>query len=96
MPDFINRFGSNGGFSNVREGLIVALLSVGALVGCLLAGPLADTPKIGRKGTIIVGCVVFIVGTIVQIASITSWVQLMIGRFIAGISVGLLSVIVPV
>lgn len=96
MPDFIARFGSNGGFSNVREGLIVSLLSVGALIGCLTAGLLADVRTVGRRGTIIVGCAVFIVGTVVQIAATTSWVQLMIGRLISGIGVGQLSVIVPV
>lgn len=85
MPDFIDRFGSNGSFSNVREGLIVSLLSVGSLVGCVSAGPLADLPRLGRKGLIMTACVIFIVGTIIQISSVTSWVQLMVGRFIAGI-----------
>ncbi|CCG80860.1 putative MFS monosaccharide transporter [Taphrina deformans PYCC 5710] len=96
MPDFIARFGSNGGFSNVREGLIVSLLSVGSLVGALSGGPLANYPIVGRKGAIIVACIIFIIGTVIQIASITSWVQLMVGRFVAGLGVGQLSAVVPV
>lgn len=96
MPDFIDRFGTNGGFSNVREGLIVALLSIGALLGCLSAGVIAEIRVVGRKGTIMIGCLIFIIGTVLQIASIRSWVQLMIGRLVAGIGVGQLSAIVPV
>lgn len=96
MPDFIARFGSNGAFSNVREGLIVGLLSIGSLIGCVTAGPLANSRAIGRRGTIMIACVIFIIGTLIQIASISSWVQLMIGRLIAGVGVGQLSVIVPV
>lgn len=96
MPDFISRFAEPDGFSDNREGLIVALLSIGALLGSATAGWFADRPKIGRRGLIMIACWVFIIGTIIQIASVTSWVQLMIGRFVAGIAVGQLSAIVPV
>lgn len=42
MDDFLNRFGTmqpDGklGFSNVREGLIVAMLSIGTLLGTFLS-----------------------------------------------------------
>ena len=96
MPNFIDRFAEPGGFSNRREGLIVSLLSVGAFCGAATAGLLADRPKIGRRGLIMIACWIFIAGTIIQIASITSWVQLMVGRFVAGVAVGQLSAIVPV
>lgn len=53
MPDFLERFGQCGGgnagsvgtaasdcsFTNVRSGLIVALLSIGTLIGALLGAP---------------------------------------------------------
>ena len=48
MAEFQQRFGqrsSNGDgyhFSNVRSGLIVALLSIGTLMGALIGGPIAD------------------------------------------------------
>jgi MFS transporter, SP family, sugar:H+ symporter len=57
MAEFQQRFGQKNGngdggyhFSNVRSGLIVALLSVGTLMGALIGGPIAD--RIGRKWSI--------------------------------------------
>ncbi|KAL6904482.1 sugar transporter domain-containing protein [Trichoderma evansii] len=98
MPDFLDRFGlthSDGTkyFSNVRAGLIVALLSIGTLFGALVAAPIAD--RIGRKPSISLASFVVGAGFIIQIASITAWYQLMIGRFISGLGVGALSLLVP-
>lgn len=74
MEDFQRRFGQrnangDGGyhFSNVRSGLIVALLSVGTLMGALIGGPLAD--KIGRKWSISAWCVILHVGLVVQMSA---------------------------
>ena len=57
MKEFQERFGQRNGngdggyhFSNVRSGLIVALLSIGTLMGALIGGPVAD--RIGRKWSI--------------------------------------------
>jgi SP family sugar:H+ symporter-like MFS transporter len=98
MPDFLERFGqqkSNGTyyFSTVRSGLIVALLSIGTLFGALLGSPIADS--IGRKKAISFWCLVTSIGFVVQIAAETAWYQVMIGRFIAGLGVGGLSLMVP-
>lgn len=35
------------------------------------------------------------VGFVIQIASVTAWYQLMIGRLVAGLGVGALSLLVP-
>lgn len=43
MSDFIERFGDNGGFSAAREGTIVGLLCIGALIGSAVSAPLADS-----------------------------------------------------
>ncbi|KAH0530307.1 hypothetical protein TsFJ059_004943 [Trichoderma semiorbis] len=98
MPDFLDRFGlthSDGTkyFSNVRSGLIVALLSIGTLIGALVAAPIAD--RVGRKPSISLWALVVSVGFVIQIASITAWYQLMIGRFVSGLGVGALSLLVP-
>jgi len=98
MPDFVNRFGSgdaNGDFSftTTRSGLIVGLLSIGTLLGALIAAPVAD--KIGRRFSISFWCLICAVGFIIQISSSTSWVQIMIGRLVAGFGVGALSLLVP-
>ncbi|KAJ4288452.1 hexose transporter hxt5 [Kalmusia sp. IMI 367209] len=101
MPDFLRRFGqrhTNGQtpeyyFSNVRSGLIVGLLSIGTLIGALVAAPIADW--VGRKPSIIVWCVIFSVGMVVQIAATDEWYQVMLGRLVAGFGVGALSLLVP-
>ncbi|TWU70834.1 hexose transporter hxt1 [Metarhizium rileyi] len=99
MPDFLQRFGmtnpDNGDkyFSAVRSGLIVSLLSIGTLIGALVAAPVAD--RIGRKPSVSIWCLVTSVGFVVQIAAVTAWYQVMVGRFIAGLGVGALSLLVP-
>lgn len=98
MPNFLERFGqrdANGQpyFSDVRSGLIVAMLSIGTLFGALIAAPVAD--GLGRKLSISIWSVVVSVGFIVQISANTAWYQVMIGRIIAGLGVGALSLLVP-
>ncbi|KAJ4360160.1 hexose transporter hxt5 [Didymosphaeria variabile] len=101
MPDFLRRFGQrhmNGEtpeyyFSNVRSGLIVGLLSIGTLFGALAGAPIADW--IGRKPSIIFWCMIFSVGIIVQISATDKWYQVMLGRLVAGLGVGALSLLVP-
>ncbi|KAK6388497.1 hypothetical protein LTR65_007834 [Meristemomyces frigidus] len=100
MPTFQERFGEYNHhtgeyyFSNVRTGLIVGLLSIGTLTGALVAAPLADI--IGRRWSIFAWCIVFHVGNIVQIASSDNkWYQIMMGRWTLGLSVGSLSLLVP-
>lgn len=98
MTDFLRRFGQRHAdgtyyFSNVRSGLIVALLSIGTLFGALIAAPIADW--IGRKKSIIFWNVIFSVGIIVQISATYKWYQIMMGRFVAGLGVGALSLLVP-
>jgi SP family sugar:H+ symporter-like MFS transporter len=99
MKDFVRRFGMRHHdtgveyFSNVRSGLIVALLSIGTLFGALVAAPIADW--IGRKRSIVVWCLIFCVGIIVQITATDKWYQIMLGRLVAGFGVGALSLLVP-
>lgn len=98
MPDFLERFGQRQGdgapyFSNVRSGLIVAMLSIGTLLGALLAAPVAD--KIGRRLSISFWCTICAVGFVIQISASTAWYQVMIGRLVAGFGVGALSLLVP-
>ncbi|UPK94625.1 hypothetical protein LCI18_005560 [Fusarium solani-melongenae] len=98
MPDFLDRFGQTNSkgehvFSTVRSGLIVALLSIGTLIGALIAAPIAD--RIGRKYSISFWSLIISVGFIIQISSTRDWVQIMMGRFVAGLGVGALSLLVP-
>lgn len=98
MTDFLDRFGQtdshgNKTFSTVRSGLIVGLLSIGTLMGALIAAPVAD--RIGRRLSISVWCIVVSIGFIIQIAATNAWYQVMIGRYISGLGVGALSLLVP-
>ncbi|KAH7115141.1 general substrate transporter [Dendryphion nanum] len=100
MPDFLNRFGDSIdpdtgdiSFSNGRSGAIVGLLSIGTLIGAIIAAPVAD--KFGRKLSISFWNIIFCVGVIVQIATTNKWYQVAIGRWVAGLGVGGLSVLTP-
>jgi SP family sugar:H+ symporter-like MFS transporter len=100
MENFLSRFGqfnaSKGKyeFTNVRSGLIVALLSIGTLIGALVGAPIAD--RIGRKWSISGWCVIVCVGVTVQISSpYGHWYQVAVGRLVAGLGVGAISLLVP-
>lgn len=99
MPDFLAKFSDDQNpdgspkFSNVRSGLIVALLSIGTLLGALIAAPISD--KFGRKYSIVFWNIIFCVGVIVQITTTDKWYQVAIGRWVAGLGVGGLSVLTP-
>lgn len=72
------------------------MLSIGTLIGALVAGPLANNRRIGRKYSICIWCVVFCIGNIFQIAAqYPVWYVMMIGRIISGFAIGGLSVMVP-
>ncbi|KAI9649558.1 hypothetical protein NHQ30_002138 [Ciborinia camelliae] len=70
------------------KSLITSILSAGTFFGAVFAGDLADW--FGRRSTVILGCLVFIIGVILQTAS-TSIGLLVAGRLVAGFGVGFVS-----
>jgi MFS family permease len=74
-----------------EQSLTTSILSAGTFFGAILAGDLADF--IGRRTTIIAGCVVFSVGAIFETAS-TSVAVMCVGRVICGFGVGFISAII--
>jgi MFS family permease len=74
------------------QGLVVSGLLVGAMLGAALAGRLAD--PLGRRPLILAGGVVFIVGTLGS-ALATGPAMLVAFRFVMGVGVGIVSVVVP-
>ncbi|KAK5166832.1 uncharacterized protein LTR77_007561 [Saxophila tyrrhenica] len=73
-------------------GAVVSVFTGGAFFGAAYAGPMADW--LGRKKTILVGSVVFIVGGGLQTGA-QSLAYLYSGRAIAGLGVGALVMIIP-
>ena len=100
MQDFLENFADirepELELSWKRSGLIVGMLSIGTLFGALASAPIANQPRIGRKRSIWIWCIVFIIGNIIQAASkYPRWYEMMVGRIIAGAGIGGMSVLVP-
>jgi sugar porter (SP) family MFS transporter len=84
-----NDFGHLGAF---QKELVTSLLLVGAAVGALGAGRLAD--RIGRRPTVLITAVVFIVGVLgASLAPVFAFLVAM--RFVIGLAVGSASMVVP-
>ncbi|ODV96779.1 hypothetical protein PACTADRAFT_48593 [Pachysolen tannophilus NRRL Y-2460] len=98
MSDFKRRFGSRESdgtyyFSNARTGLIVSIFNIGCAIGGITLGKTGD--MYGRKNGLMITMVVYMIGIIIQIASINKWYQYFIGRIISGLAVGAVSVLSP-
>ncbi|KAF2152780.1 general substrate transporter [Myriangium duriaei CBS 260.36] len=77
--------------SNEKE-LITSITSGAAFFGAIFAGLTAD--KYGRKPGIYLGCVLFIIGAVIQAAAF-SLAQMTVGRLVVGFGVGSAAMIVP-
>ena len=98
QTDFIRRFGmqhkdGTNYLSKVRTGLIVSIFNIGCAIGGIILSKLGD--MYGRKVGLIVVVVIYIIGIIIQIASINKWYQYFIGRIISGLGVGGIAVLSP-
>lgn len=88
MDQFLNRFprvSSTASGAGFWKGLMTAMLELGALIGALFAGYLAD--KISRKFAILVAVIVFTIGSILQTAAV-EYAMLTVGRLIGGLGIG--------
>lgn len=75
-----------------QEGLVTSMLLVGAAVGALAAGRVAD--GMGRRRTLIVGGLIFLAGS-VWCALAGSTAQLATARAVLGVAVGAVSIVSP-
>ncbi|KAJ5910535.1 hypothetical protein N7504_005178 [Penicillium tannophilum] len=78
--------------TSIEQGMLTSVLELGAWVGTLANGYLAD--KLGRRLTVLVAVAVFCVGVIVQ-ACTQNKDYVFAGRFVTGLGVGSLSMVVP-
>ncbi|KAI9806288.1 MAG: hypothetical protein M1825_006403 [Sarcosagium campestre] len=74
------------------EGIFASIYDIGCAVGALLAFATAD--RFGRKGSIVWGCWIMIVGTILQ-TSANEKIQMIISRIVTGIGNGINTCAVP-
>ncbi|KAJ9639062.1 hypothetical protein H2204_003970 [Knufia peltigerae] len=96
LPDFKKEFGlsdiSKSAASNLSANL-VSVMQAGAIVGALVANPLADW--IGRKKSILFISVFAFIGGLLQALSYGSLVCFYIGRFVEGIGLGGATMLAP-
>ncbi|KAH8812430.1 general substrate transporter [Xylogone sp. PMI_703] len=88
--DFKRRFLQSN--SGSRSGTVVSLFTGGCFFGALGAG---YTDRLGRRGTILLASLIFIVGGVIQTAGVAIE-MLYIGRLVSGFGIGFLVMIIPV
>ncbi|WP_049922264.1 sugar porter family MFS transporter [Halopiger djelfimassiliensis] len=74
------------------EGVIVSGAMIGAMIGAAIGGRVAD--RLGRRRLILVGAVIFFVGSLIMAIAPTTEI-LIVGRIVDGIGVGFASVVGP-
>ncbi|PSK56926.1 hypothetical protein B9Z65_6550 [Elsinoe australis] len=95
MDQFLDRFPrvaddySGAGF---WKGLMTAMIQLGALIGAINQGWIAE--RISRRYSIIVAVIIFVIGSAIQTGAV-DYAMLVVGRLIGGVGVGMLSMVVP-
>lgn len=74
------------------QGWMVSVLVLGAMFGSFVNGPIAD--RFSRRWSLLVANIVFLIGSIIQAAA-QNVPMIFVGRFIAGLAIGQLSMVVP-
>ncbi|KAJ0384102.1 hypothetical protein COL922a_009114 [Colletotrichum nupharicola] len=95
MDQFLERFpevSDHAAGSGFKKGLMTAMITLGAFIGALNQGWIADW--ISRKRSIMVAVVVFTIGSAIQTSAL-NYDMLVGGRFIGGLGIGMLSMVVP-
>ncbi|OGE51022.1 hypothetical protein PENARI_c015G02726 [Penicillium arizonense] len=95
MEQFLEKFpevaadAPGGGF---MKGILTAMIELGAFLGAMNQGWLAD--KISRKWSIMAAVFIFVFGAALQTGA-TSFAMLVGARFVGGIGVGMLAMVAP-
>ncbi|KAI8093263.1 general substrate transporter [Halteromyces radiatus] len=92
MDPFKMEMNGTTSLSPLEQGTITGLLLAGCFVGSLLASPCSEA--FSRKRSIFLSCIVFIIGAAVQTGT-NGYASMVVGRAIAGLGIGGLSMIVP-
>lgn len=92
MSSFAERINIESISNPTTRGLLTAILELGAWVGTMANGYLAD--RFGRKKSVVIAVFFFSMGVIVQ-ACAKNKDYILGGRFVTGLGVGALSMLVP-
>ncbi|MEV0787445.1 sugar porter family MFS transporter [Streptomyces sp. NPDC050423] len=79
--------------NSFEQSSIVSVLLIGAMLGAMGAGRMAD--RLGRRKTLAIEGLVFLVGTAILVFA-PGYVTLLIGRVVLGLAVGAASATVPI
>jgi sugar porter (SP) family MFS transporter len=71
---------------------MVSVLTLGAMFGAFVNGPVSD--RFSRRWSLLYANMVFLVGSVIQCAA-QNIPMIFVGRFFAGFSIGMLSMVVP-
>ncbi|RGP64839.1 sugar transporter stl1 [Fusarium longipes] len=74
-------------------GLIVAIFEIGCFFGAISAAVWGE--KLGRRRSILAGCIILIVGAVLQASSYTR-AMMIVGRIVSGVGLGIVNSTVPV
>lgn len=88
MDHFLDRFpevSDDAPGAGFKKGLMTAMITLGAFIGAINQGWIADW--ISRKRSLMVAVVVFTIGSTLQTAAV-DYTMLVVGRFIGGIGIG--------
>ena len=78
--------------SHAQESLLLGSVLGGGALATLFAGKVSDI--IGRKVSILISCVIFILSTFI-IMNAHGYESLLIGRLVQGIAVGIVTIVIP-
>ncbi|KAI1652562.1 general substrate transporter [Daldinia decipiens] len=99
MPSFKSHMGEYDPFDDsadqTKKGWLTAILELGAWIGALLSGFIAEA--ISRKYGVLVAVTVFVIGVVIQATAQSGGPNVILGgRFVTGMGVGSLATIVPI
>lgn len=93
LKSFERDYGYSSAEATRVASLAVGLQQLGAFVACFLAWPLTD--RLGRKKALMISSFVFCVGALIQTINTHSLVAFYVARVIAGLGLGIATVVVP-
>ena len=93
LSSFENDYRYKTGSATRTNSLSVGLQQLGAFVACFLAWPMTD--YLGRRKSLMIASLVFCIGAAIQTINTHSLAAFYVARVIAGIGLGISTVVVP-